>query len=90
METAIERLTEQKDSDPFKDSPLGEKGHEGAEEGQGGQTLGHLHCFVLKVCVCDNVHVINTWPSSQFCVRGRVTIGGLQFCAFPLSKRAYH
>ena len=27
----IERLTEQKDSDPFKDSPLDEKGDEGTE-----------------------------------------------------------
>ena len=48
----IERLTEQKDFDPFKDSPLEEEGDEGAEEGQGGPTLGHLHRFVLKVmCV---------------------------------------
>ena len=46
METAIERLTEQKDFDPFKDSPLEEEGDEGAEEGQGGPTLGHLHRFV--------------------------------------------
>ena len=42
----MERLTEKKDFDPFKDSPLEEEGDEGAEKGQWRPTLGHLQRFV--------------------------------------------
>ena len=71
-------LTKKENFDPFKDSPLEEEGDEGAEKGQWGPTLGHLHCFVFE----DEGGSLVSFKGEPSHVQGRVAIGGFQFCAF--------